>query len=102
MVFAGKESNSSQTAVIIVVPTVASVFLIICIYIFYLRVRKPRENDESKSEFGLSLLVSKDIISISKKKCHIQTICVLMVYVVLYVLSNKCVCYRCISIHYLF
>ncbi|GLT64227.1 hypothetical protein SLA2020_367330 [Shorea laevis] len=45
----GKESNSSQTVVIITVPTVASVLLIICIYIyiFYLRVSKPRENDET-------------------------------------------------------
>jgi hypothetical protein len=92
MVFAGKESNSSRAAVIISVPTVASVLLIICIctYIFHLRVSKQRENNESKLEIGLSFLVSKDIISISKKKCHIQTICVVMVYVLLYVLSDNC------------
>jgi hypothetical protein len=41
LVFAGKESDSSQTAVIIYVPTVASDLLIICIYIFYLRVSRP-------------------------------------------------------------
>ncbi|XP_059436939.1 cysteine-rich receptor-like protein kinase 44 [Corylus avellana] len=46
----GKERHSSKTAVIIAVPTVVPVLLIICIYTFYLRVRKPREKDERKSE----------------------------------------------------
>ncbi|GLT64221.1 hypothetical protein SLA2020_367280 [Shorea laevis] len=48
----GKESNSFQTAVIIAVPTVASVLLIICIYIFYLRVSRPREREEIVDEIS--------------------------------------------------
>ena len=61
--FALKERNSSQSAVIITVPTVASVLLISCIYIFYLRVSRPREKDESKFKIGLSFHVANDITS---------------------------------------
>jgi membrane-associated HD superfamily phosphohydrolase len=62
LVFAGKESDSSQTAVIIYVPTVASVLLIICIYIFYLRVSRPgREMKVSEILVYLSLLLMKDM-----------------------------------------
>ena len=66
--FVGKERHSSKTAVIITVPTVVPVLLIICIYTFYLRVRKPREKDERKSEIVLPFLVANHFISISKKK----------------------------------
>jgi hypothetical protein len=62
-VFARKERNSSQSAVIITVPTVASVQLISCICIFYLTVSRPGEKDESKLKIGLSFHVANDIIS---------------------------------------
>jgi hypothetical protein len=69
MVFAGKKSNKSPSAIAIVVPTVVSVVLIICIGIyicfFYSTVRKAREKVESKSENGLSFIVVKDIFSIT-------------------------------------
>ena len=50
--FAGKESNSSQTAIIIVVSTISSAVLIIssCIYI-YLRAKNKREKIENKAPF---------------------------------------------------
>nr|POE46682.1 cysteine-rich receptor-like protein kinase 28 [Quercus suber] len=44
----GKESNKSQT-VIIVVPIISFVVLIIISFCIYLRVRKPREKPQSKS-----------------------------------------------------
>ena len=58
--FAGKESNSSQTAIIIVVSTISSAVLIIssCIYM-YLRAKNEREKIESKLEIGLPFLVAK-------------------------------------------
>jgi hypothetical protein len=73
VVFAGKERHSSKTAVIIAVPTIVPVLLIICIYAFYLRVRKPREKDERKSEIGLSFLVANHFISIRKNATCIHS-----------------------------
>jgi hypothetical protein len=74
-VFAGKKSNPSPSAIVIVVPTVVSVVLIICIGIcyFYLGVRKAWKKVESKSEIDLSFVnvANYDILDISaqKKKC---------------------------------
>ena len=68
--FAGKKSNKSPSAIAIVVPTVVSAVIIICIGIyiyicfFYSTVRKAREKVESKSENGLSFIVVKDIFYI--------------------------------------
>jgi len=69
LVFAGKKSNSSPSAIVIVVPIVVSAVLIICIgaCCFYLRVRKAEKKVESKSEIDLSFVVANDILDISTR-----------------------------------
>jgi hypothetical protein len=75
LVFAGKKSNSSPSAIVIVVPIVVSAVLIICIGLcyFYLRVRKEGKKVESKSKTDLSFVFANyDIIytiTQKKKKC---------------------------------
>ena len=58
--FAGKESNSSRTVIIVVATTIASTVLIISINIcIYLRARNPVDKVESKLEIGLPFLLTK-------------------------------------------